>query len=254
MSDEANRLMAVFLDVQRGLPRQGPGAATATREALALCGLPPGTPRILDIGCGPGLQTLVLAEATGGEVVAVDFHREYLTALADRAAAAGVAARVRPLQGDMARLPFPDAAFDLIWSEGAAYIMGVAEAFAEWRRLVKPGGCIALSELAWLRPDPPAEAAAFFAEEYPAMTDIAGNWARLSDAGLDPVGRFTLPDDAWWDDYYRPLEAKLPALRATYAGDAEALSVIAGTEQEIAMRRRYPDSYGYVFLIGRRPG
>ena len=110
-----------------------------------------------------------------------------------------------------------------------------------------------MSELAWLKPDPPAEAVAFFEAEYPAMTDIAGNLTRLRAAGLEPQGQFPLPDAAWWDDYYRPLEAKLPALRAKYAGDADALAVVETTAQEIDLRRRYGDSYGYVFLIGRRP-
>lgn len=252
MTDDA-RLFQVFLDVQRGLPRQGPGCEASTRKALSLCRGLPGDPSVLDVGCGPGAQTVALARATGGRITAVDIFPEYLDALTARAESAGVADRIRPVEGDMAALPFEPESVDLIWSEGAAYIMGFGEALSAWSRFLKPGGCVAVSELTWLTPDPPAEAAAFFADEYPAMTDAEANVAAVRAAGYAPLGHFTLPDRAWWDDYYGPLEAKLPALRVRYAGDAEALAVVEGTAREIDMRRRFAASYGYVFFVGRKP-
>ncbi len=255
MTDEA-RLFEIFLDIQRGLPRQGPGCAEATREALALCGELPDGLTVLDVGCGPGMQTMTLAEtldaALGRPIAALDMHGEYLTQLQASSAARGLGERIAPLQGDMAALPFADGSFDLIWSEGAAYIMGFAEAFAAWRPLLRAGGCVAVTELTWLVAEPPEEAARFFAEEYPAMTDVATNLASLQAAGYEVLGHFTLPDAAWWTDYYSPLEAKLPALRARYAEDAAARDFVAASQREIEMRRRYPDSYGYVFFVGRK--
>ena len=152
----------------------------------------------------------------------------------------------------MTALPFPPASFDLVWSEGAAYVMGFGAALAGWRPLLRPGGCIAVSELVWLRPDPPAEAAAFFADEYPPMTDVDANLATVGTCGYDVLGHFALPDAAWWESYYTPLEAKLPALRDRYAGDAVALGVIEATAREIDIRRRFGDAYGYAFFVARR--
>lgn len=255
MNDVA-RLFEIFLDIQRGLPRQGPGCTEATREALTLCGALPDGLGVLDVGCGPGLQTMTLAEALGGAlgrpIAALDKYGEYLTQLKASCAARGLASRIAPLQGDMEALPFAEESFDLIWAEGSAYIMGFAEAFSAWRPLLRPGGCIAATELTWLVAEPPEEAARFFAEEYPAMTDVETNLASLRAAGYEGLGHFTLPEAAWWTDYYAPLEAKLPALRARYAEDAAARDVLAASAREIAMRRRYPDSYGYVFFVGRR--
>jgi len=60
MTDD-RRLLNVFFEVQRGLPRQGPGCDESTLQALALCRLPE-RPAILEIGCGPGMQTVELAK------------------------------------------------------------------------------------------------------------------------------------------------------------------------------------------------
>jgi len=257
MNDTA-RLFEIFLDIQRGLPRQGPGCAEATHEALVLCGALPEELSVLDVGCGPGLQTMTLADvlgdALGRPIAALDMYGDYLRQLKASCAARGLDRLVAPLQGDMEALPFAEESFDLIWAEGAAYIMGFAEAFAAWRPLLRSGGCIAATELTWLVAKPPEEAARFFAEEYPAMTDVETNLASLQAAGFEVLGHFTLPDAAWWTDYYTPLEAKLPALRARYAEDAMARDFVATSAREIEMRRRHPDSYGYVFFVGRKTG
>lgn len=251
MTDDP-RLFEVFLDVQRGLPRQGPGSDVTTRAALDLCvGLPP-SPSVLDVGCGPGMQTLALARALDGRITAVDLFDEYLGQLQARAEAEGFAGRIEAVQGDMSALPFPPASFDLVWSEGAAYIMGFGNALAAWRPLLKPGGCVAVSEIVWLTPSPPAEVAAFFAEECPAMTDVATNLATLRDAGYTTLGHLALPDSAWWENYYAPLEAKLPAMAEKYAGDADALAVVEASRREIDLRRRFADAYGYAFFVGRK--
>ncbi len=248
---EDERLFEVFLDVQRGLPRQGPGCDASTLQALSLCAGLPERPHVLDIGCGPGMQTVALAKALDGPVTAVDLFPEYLEALRARASAAGVADRIKTVAGDMTALPFAAGCFDLIWAEGSAYIMGVTDALAAWKRLLRPGGFFAFTELVWLRPDPPAEVAAFFADEYPAMTDIEGVSATIRAGGYALLGQFTLPGSAWWDHYYGPLAAKLPALDRTYAGDDDALGVIESTRREIEMRRRFPEWYGYAFFVGR---
>ena len=251
---ETPRLFEIFLDVQRGLPRQGPGCEESTRQALALCSDLPDRPAMLDVGCGPGMQTLVLAETLNGTVTAVDLYPEYLGQLQQRAEAAGLAERIEIVAGDMTALPYLPQSFDLIWSEGAAYVMGFAAAFNAWRALLKPAGCIAVSELVWLVPDPPSEAAAFFADEYPAMTDVETNLGAIRSCGYDVLGHFTLPDDAWWQNYYTPLEEKLPALIDRYAGDEEALAVIDMTRREIEMRRHFGQSYGYQFFVAEKAG
>lgn len=243
------RLMEIFMDVQRGLPRQGPGSDDTTRRALSLCVDLPPQPNVLDVGCGPGKQSLVLADALRSPVTAVDMHQEYLDQLDRDANARGLRDFIAPMHGDMTQMPFADEAFDLIWSEGAAYIMGVENALREWKRFLKDGGYIVFSELAWFTDDPPHEARQFFEQEYPAMRDVEANKALVREAGYRLVGNFSIKDSDWWDEYYAPLEAKLPALRDQYRGDDEGLSVVEMTATEIEMRRKYAAVYGYEFLV-----
>jgi len=241
----------VFMDVQRGLPRQGPGNDAATRRAITYCRDLPHGPDVLDIGCGPGRQSLVLADALAARVTAADIHQEYLDELVFRSAGAGFGGQITPVLADMTDLAFETARFDLIWAEGSAYIMGVGNALRAWKAMLKPHGYLVLSELLWLTDDPPREAAVFFAQEYPAMTDIDGNLAIFAQEGYRVIGHFTIPDQAWWDEYYTPLKAKLPSLREKYSGDQEALELIQMTETEIEIRQTYGESYGYEFFVSQ---
>lgn len=247
-----SRGFEIFLDVQRGLPRQGPGDDASTLKALGACAGLPAAPQVLDIGCGPGMQTLALAHALeGARIIAVDLLEEYIDELKRRIEAAGLAERVEARRGDMRALPFPPRAFDLIWSEGAAYSMGFDEALKAWRPLLKPGGYLAVSELVWLQDDPPEEAAAFFNEEYPPMKHLEANLESIKALGYEVVTHFVLPRSSWWTHYYQPLEAKLPKMREKYAGDEEALGVIAMSAREIEVSRRFSESYSYAFFVLR---
>lgn len=52
----------VFFDVHHKLPREGPGNKDCTARALSLAGQLPEAASILDIACGPGMQTIHLGE------------------------------------------------------------------------------------------------------------------------------------------------------------------------------------------------
>jgi SAM-dependent methyltransferase len=247
------RMWQVFFEIHDGLLREGPGSERSTLEALELIPEPGESPRILDLGCGPGAQAVLLARETGGRVIAVDNHRPFLETVASRAVAAGVGERVQPLLADMSDPGLAAGAFDLIWSEGALYQMGFDNALGACRELLKPGGHLAATEAVWLRDDPPAEVRRCWEIEYPAITDVAGNAALIRRAGYEIVGGFTLPERDWWDEYYGPLEDRLPRFAEEYVGDPEAMRAVESTREEIDVYRRFSDYYGYRFFVMRRP-
>lgn len=237
----------VFFELHTDLPREGPGSLDSTRRALAVLGPLPEKPQILDLGCGPGMQTLHLAQLTDGAITAVDNHAPYLAQLAARAVEAGVRDRITLLEADMGDLPLPPQSFDILWSEGAAYTLGWRQALTTWRPLLRPSGYAAISEVSWLQPNPPEAVRQFWAAEYPPMTTIENNLAIAREAGYQILGHFVLPAADWWDHYYTPLAQQLETLQVKYANVPDALAVLDLHRQEMAMHRQYADHYGYVF-------
>jgi SAM-dependent methyltransferase len=241
----------LIFEVHEGLPREGVGRDVYTRRAYEM--LPQlDAPRILDIGCGSGAPTLELARASGGQVTGLDVHQPFLDELARRAVTAGLADRITVVQGSMLSMEFPDESFDLLWSEGSIFVIGFDKGLEQWRRLIRPGGYLVVHDVAWLRPSPPIELRRFWSEAYPAIRSIPDNLSAIPPLGYDVLGHFPLPEDAWWIEYYRPLEKRVRELRTRYAADNEALTFLDDTEREIDMLRKYPGWYGSVFFVMRR--
>jgi len=241
--------MEVFWELHKDLNREGPGNEASTLRALALARDLPDKARVLDLGCGPGAQSITLARAVRGSVTAIDLHEPFLAQLEKRADKEGLSAYILARKGDMAALGFEPGSFDLIWSEGAIYNMGFEHGLDEWRRYLKPGGYIAVSELCWLRDDPPEELAAFWAMDYPAMKDKAANLAIIARLGYELAGHFTLPEECWRDEYYRPLGRRIQMLRSSYAHDAESMGILDLCQKEIDLYERYSAYYGYEFFV-----
>ncbi len=208
---------------------------------------------IADLGCGVGAQTLHLADLTTGSIVAVDSHAPSIQRLRRRLAARGLSQRVRALVGDMAHLELPPQSYDLVWAEGALYNIGIGNAMGICRELLRPGGFLAFTDAVWRKEDPPPEVKASFDSDYPAMGRAADVVAAIQLGGFKFLDRFTLPDEAWWDDFYSPMEQRIKELRWKYGNDAKALAALDQLAQEPEMHRRHSDYYAYEFFVARRP-
>lgn len=240
-----------FWQVHSGLPQEGPGSAVSTKRALSLVPDLSGKVRVLDIGCGPGRQTMTLAQSLPqAEIVAVDRHPPFVAQVRRRAAADGVAQRVRAVVGDMAELGDLEGLglFDALWCEGAAYILGFQPALSQWRSLLRPGGVVALTEPVWLAPTVRQVVRDFWDEAYPGMQPVQVRRAQILAAGYRRIGDFTLPRGDW-AAYYDPLRARLDTLR----GDPALAGVVAEHERELAVFEvGGADTAGYQFFVMRR--
>ena len=111
--------------------------ATKVREKL-----PSSSSRILDVACGTGDLSLTLFEITGARVVGTDFCRPMLEI------AAGKTPKGLPLiEGDALALPFRDGTFEVVTiAFGLRNLASIDSGLAELRRVLKPGGWVAVLE------------------------------------------------------------------------------------------------------------
>jgi SAM-dependent methyltransferase len=235
--------MSAWWRLHESLAQLGPGSDASTLRALEELGPLPEHPRILDLGCGSGRQTLALARSTAGKVMALDLLGPFLDQLRQRARELGVSDRIRPVRADM------NHQFDLLWSEGALYIPGFEAGLSRWRPTLRPGGLAAVTELSWIG-EPPEEARHFWETAYPGMADVATNRERAARAGYDVLSTFELPRSDW-EAYYGPMEERSRELRPEYEGDASSLAMLSGHHDEVRILEESENSYTYVFYLLR---
>lgn len=245
--------LTLLIDLHRDTKRQGPGGEDETRRSIALSGLRDARNlRIADIGCGSGASTLVLARELDATLTAVDVLPEFLHQLDTAAKRENLGHRIETCSGSMDALPFGDGTFDAIWSEGAIYNMGFANGIRAWRRFLKPGGILAVSDLTWLTRDRPRELEQHWMREYPEVDTASAKLAVLEDNRFSPLGYFLLPEHCWLDQYYRPVQARFPAFLSRNGNSEVAREIVAAAEIEIALFERYAPYVGYGYYVAKR--
>ena len=242
-------LPKIFFEIHSNLPREGPGDNKSTKKAYQMLKELPENPRILDVGCGPGMQTVELAKLSGAKIVALDFHQPFLEQLKASAEKENLQDKIETVLGSMFDMKFEDKSFDLIWSEGAIFVIGFEKGLKEWKRFLADKGYLVVSEMCWLRPDLPEELVEVMKNLYPVIKSVEGNLDVAKKTGYRVVESFVLPSKSWWDNYYNPIQKKLPAIKEKYKNDKEAMQFIAFEEMEIETFRKYSDHYGYAFYI-----
>ena len=243
--------MDYFIELYGSLPRGGPGDNVSTRKAFKSIKHLPALPRILDLGCGPGMQTVELLRLSSGTVVACDLLPQMIARVTKAAESAGLADRLQTVLADMNDVTFASESFDVIWSEGAIYILGFERGLARMKQFVKPGGYVAVSEAVWLDPNPPPEAVEFWTE-YPEIDTVEAKCQVVSRLGYEMVNYFVLPATSWTEFYYDPLAERLPEYEQKWKGIPEAESVLTEARNEISIFHKYSRCYSYAFFVMRR--
>src|SRR5271170_1244572 len=105
--------------------------------------------RVIDIGAGLGGPARYLAKTCGCRVSGVDLTAEFVAVATELTRRTVLAGQVDFRQGSALDLPFPDASFELAWTQNVA--MNIADRprfYAEIGRVLKPGGRLALQDVA----------------------------------------------------------------------------------------------------------
>jgi ubiquinone/menaquinone biosynthesis C-methylase UbiE len=240
---------SIFFEVFSDLPRQGPGDTQLSLQILDSIKNNSTIKQLADIGCGTGKITLQLAQSIEGAVTAVDNYQPYLDDLKIEAEKLGIADRVTCVSADMKSLPFSEEAFDIIWSEGAIYIMGFEEGLNYWKQYLKPQGWMVVSDANFFKPDTPQEVKEFWENEYPQMMSVTENIEVIERNGFNLSEKHFLPKAGWSDNFYSPLQVNVNRLRKKYQNNKKALEEIDIVQHEIDLYLKYHDYYGYTFYV-----
>lgn len=129
--------------LRRGM--MGPNALKMLEELMEKAPLAPGA-RVLDLGCGMGLTSLMLRKEYGAEVFAADLWISASENYA-RFAAQGCARGIVPLRADANDLPFADGYFDAVVSVDSYHYFGAVKGFFSQKTLplLRRGGVAALA-------------------------------------------------------------------------------------------------------------
>jgi SAM-dependent methyltransferase len=230
-----------------------PGGDALSRRLAHLAGLGPGS-HVLDVASGRGRTARLLAAEFGAEVTGVELSARSVAAAQAETEAAGLSGRVRFLQGDAAALPAPSGAFDAVVCECALCLFAdKRRALAEMRRVLRPGGVVAISDVTADVDDLPA-----------ALRGAAGRVACLADAlpseGYEALlrdARLELVATEWHDGALAALaervESRLRVARMLDAGAgygepiAEAIALVREARRAIVRGR-----LGYGLFVARR--
>ncbi len=239
-------------NIFQDLPRPGEGVDGCTRDVIQL--LPPlrTPPAMIDLGCGRGHQTVILASHFRAPIIAVDDDQNALDYLVEAAEAAGVRDLVQPRLGSLTAQPDATQSYDLIWSESGIRRLGIERALALWTPMLRNRGVMVVGDCSWVLADPPEEAAAFWRNTYPGMTDVANVHAIAKRAGLRIADSYALPRSIWRSEYFDPLARRIARRRHEGALGADLEESIHRAEAEIAMFERWGDHFQYAFYLMRR--
>lgn len=177
------------------------GGRDTTLELLQLAGLRPGM-RVLDVGGGLGGPARTLATEGGCVVTVLDLTETYCRVGAMLTERTGLHDRVTFHHGDALDLPFPDASFDVVWTQHSS--MNIADRerlYAGFHRVLRPGGRFALHEIV-AGPNQPLHFPVPWARD-PSLSFLrpAAELRRLvTDAGFHELAwvDLTNPSAAWW--------------------------------------------------------
>jgi len=234
------------------LERQGPGSPEVTIKALSFIENLTAGSRIADLGCGSGGQTMVVAQHAPGQIIGLDLFSTFIDLFNRNAAKLNLQNRVTGVVGSMDNLPFQEEELDLIWSEGAIYNIGFERGLNEWRKFLKTGGYLAVSEASWFTEERPSEIDAFWKDAYPGIDTISNKVDQLQKAGYIPVAAFILPENCWTEHFYVKQVAAQELFLRKYAGNKAAEGLIANERHEAQLYEKYKEFYGYVFYIGKK--
>jgi ubiquinone/menaquinone biosynthesis C-methylase UbiE len=186
-----------------------------------------GNQSIIDIGCGTGIPTIELAKLIKGKIIGIDINQESLNELNGKIEKYGLSDRVKTENCSFLEIDFPEGTFDIIWAEGVTYFISFERALIEWKRFLTSNGYLVLHDEI---------------KNHEKKVDI------ISKQGYVLKKYFSLPENAWWDQYYHPLEEFLNKVENENLNE-NSVKIISKKRKEIETYKKNPEDLRSGFYI-----
>ena len=177
-------------------------------------------PNILDIGCGSGVPTIELAKISNGHVTGIDIDESLLDILRRKIKDAGLKNKVSVLNKSISTMSFEKESFDIIWSEGAVFVIGFENSIKNWREYLIPNGFLVLHD---------------------DIKDKTKKLGLIEKYGYKLTAEFDLSFEIWWNEYYSQLEELVDKYKDKYPNDYELTAEIDIDQNQINMCKSNPE-------------
>jgi ubiquinone/menaquinone biosynthesis C-methylase UbiE len=224
-----------------------PGAAE-TVAIIAETVRPDESTQLLEVAAGKGEASATLASQFGCKIVAVEPYDAFVHISTAKFWFFNLRDLVTVLRADGRRLPLRDGVIDAAYCIGAPSIVGLERGLAEMARVVRPGGHVIVSDIAW-RSKPGvlegewkwlADAAQTTSEEYVAAIDRAGL----------RVERTNVHGREAWEAYFAPMLAVAQEAKTSQPADVFFADEVENT---VARERRAVDAWwDYVTFVAKK--
>jgi len=158
----------------------------------------------------------------------VDIDQTQLEKLNRKIAEAGLAHRVKTINCSLFEMKFQDESFDIIWAEGVIWIIGLEKGLEEWKRLLKPNGFLVVHD---------------------EIKTVSGKLKKIPSYGYKLINHFGLPEDAWWTEYYKPLEKRIKELYMKYNNNSKVLKILKQYQNDVDVFKMNPKEHRSAFYI-----
>lgn len=245
---DTEKYIKALINLHLGIPHQGPADQSLSQQILAkIEPLLPKKPVMADLGCGTGSASLLLTKHFQSTIYSVDLAQPFLDQMMETAENEGLSHLIKAYALDMGNLGWEEEAFDLIWSEGAAYNLTFEGALKAWRPLLKKGGIAVISEISWFTDAPNQAVYDYWTQAYPAIDHEQGNIRKAENHGFEILSTHRLPSQSWWTSYYNPLSENIE--KAKQSDDPIVKMVLEEMAAEMDFFKQHSDEYGYTFYV-----
>jgi SAM-dependent methyltransferase len=252
MENNEISIMDLIIKTHVGLERQGPGSSEMTIKALNFLDDLKKNCKVLDLGCGTGGQTMVLAQNITGKIIGMDLIPDFIKIFNENTKNLNLHERVNGIVGSMDNLSFQKEEFDLIWAEGVIDNIGFEKCLKYWNNFLKSNGYISVTCPSWFTYEHPEEIEKFWADAGSKLDTIGNNISIMQKTGYSFISAFILPEKCWTDNYFNHREAAEKELLEKYTGNKTVEEYVKNCKYEVELYSKYKKHYGYVLYIEKK--